>query len=132
MRFKLEKRAAPSRLMLYATPVGAVLLTMLVGAVIFSVIGYNGFGAVREVFLTPILNPLKWQEVAIKASPLILIGVGLAAGNRAAIWNIGAEGQYVVGGLAGTGIGILTQNLTGPWICRPCWSPGSSAARRGA
>jgi simple sugar transport system permease protein len=116
MRFKLEKRAEPSRFMLYATPVGAVLLTMIVGAVTFSVIGYDGIGAVREVFLTPILNPIKWQAVAIKASPLILIGVGLAAGYRAAIWNIGAEGQYVVGALAGTGVGLLTQNLTGSWI----------------
>ncbi len=116
MRFKLEKRPEPSRFMLYATPVGAVLLTMIIGALIFSVIGYNGLGAVYQVFLAPVLNPLKWQEVAIKASPLILIGVGLAVGNRAAIWNIGAEGQYVVGALAGTGVGLLTQNLTGPWI----------------
>lgn len=116
MRLKLEKRPEPSRLMLYATPVAAVLLTMIVGAIIFSLIGYNGLGAVKEVFLTPILNPLKWQEVAIKASPLILIGVGLAFGNRAAIWNIGAEGQYVVGALAGTGVGLLTQNYTGFWI----------------
>jgi len=116
MRLKLEKRAEPSRLMLYATPVGAVLLTMIVGAVIFSAIGYNGIGAVYQEFLAPVLTPYKWQDIAIKASPLILIGVGLAAGNRASIWNIGAEGQYVVGALAGTGIGLLTQNATGPWI----------------
>jgi len=116
MRFKLEKRAEPSRFMLYATPFGSVLVTMIVGAIIFSIIGYDGLGAVREVFLTPILNPLKWQEVAMKASPLILIGVGLAVGNRASIWNIGAEGQYVAGALAGTGVGLLTQNATGPWI----------------
>jgi general nucleoside transport system permease protein len=116
MRFKLEKRPEPSRFMLYATPIGAVLLTMIVGALIFSVIGYNGLGAVYQVFLAPVLTTYKWQDVAVKASPLILIGVGLAAGNRAAIWNIGAEGQYVVGALAGTGVGILTQGATGLWI----------------
>lgn len=116
MRLKLEKRAEPSQLMVFVTPVAAVLATMIVGAIIFSIIGYDGIGAVREVFLTPILNPIKWQDVAIKASPLILIGVGLAFGNRAAIWNIGAEGQYVVGALAGTGIGLLTQTMTGWWI----------------
>lgn len=116
MRFKLEKRAEPSRLMLYATPIGAVLLTMIVGAIIFSIIGYNGLGAVYQVFLAPVLTSYKWQDVAVKASPLILIGVGLAVGNRAAIWNIGAEGQYVVGALAGTGVGLLTQNQTGFWI----------------
>jgi simple sugar transport system permease protein len=102
--------------MLYATPVGAVILTMIVGAIIFSVIGYNGLGAVYQVFIAPVATSYKWQDIAIKASPLILIGVGLAVGNRAAIWNIGAEGQYVVGALAGTGVGLLTQNATGPWI----------------
>ena len=116
MRLKLEKRPEPSRFMLYATPVGAVVLTMIVGAIIFSVIGYDGPGAVYQVFLAPVLTSYKWQDVAIKASPLILIGVGLAAGNRAAIWNIGAEGQYVAGALAGTGIGLMTQTMTGPWI----------------
>src|SRR3569623_2040272 len=116
MRFKLEKRAEPSRFMLYATPIGAVLLTMIVGAAIFTLIGYNGLGAVYQVFIAPVATTYKWQDVAIKASPLILIGVGLAVGNRAAIWNIGAEGQYVLGGIAGSGIGLLTQNLTGPWI----------------
>jgi len=116
MRFKLEKRAEPSRFMLYATPIGSVLVTMIVGAIIFSVIGYDGIGAVYQTFIAPIATAYKWQDIAIKASPLILIGVGLAVGNRAAIWNIGAEGQYVVGALAGTGIGLLTQNATGLWI----------------
>ncbi len=114
MRFKLEKREAPSRFMLYATPIGAVLLTMIVGAIIFSLIGYDGLGAVYQTFIAPVVTSYKWSDIAIKASPLILIGVGLAVGNRAAIWNIGAEGQYVVGALAGTGVGLLTQNMTGP------------------
>jgi simple sugar transport system permease protein len=102
--------------MLYATPVGAVVLTMVVGTIIFSVLGYNGLGAVYQVFIAPLALSYKWGAIAIKASPLILIGVGLAVGNRAAIWNIGAEGQYVVGALAGTGIGLLTQHMTGLWI----------------
>jgi simple sugar transport system permease protein len=116
MRFKLEKRAEPSRFMLYATPVGAVLLTMIVGAIVFTAIGYNGLAAVYQMFIAPLTLSYKWGDIAVKASPLILIGVGLAVGNRAAIWNIGAEGQYVVGALAGTGIGILTHNMTGFWI----------------
>jgi ABC-type uncharacterized transport system permease subunit len=116
LKLKLEKRPEPSRLMLYASPVGAVIVTMIVGAIIFSIIGYDGLGAVYQVFIAPVATSYKWSDVAIKASPLILIGVGLAVGNRAAIWNIGAEGQYVVGALAGAGIGLLTQNATGPWI----------------
>jgi len=116
VRLKFEKRSEPSRFMVYATPVGAVVLTMIVGAIVFSLIGYNGPGAVYQVFIAPLTLSYKWGDIAVKASPLILIGVGLAVGNRAAIWNIGAEGQYVVGALAGTGIGLLTQNATGIWI----------------
>lgn len=116
MQLRLEKRPQPSKAMLYLTPVGAVLATALVGAIIFSLIGYDGVGAVREIFLTPLLNPLKWQDLAVKAAPLIIIAVGLSIGYRANVWNIGAEGQYVLGGLAGTGIALLTRDMSGPWI----------------
>ncbi|MDB5473480.1 MAG: transporter permease [Devosia sp.] len=116
MRFRLEKRPEPSRLMVYATPVAAVLLTMIVGAVIFSLIGYDGIGAVREIFLTPLTNAYKWQDLGVKAAPLIIIGVGLSIAYRANVWNIGAEGQYIIGGLAGTGVALATHGMTGAWI----------------
>ena len=116
MQLRLEKRPQPSKAMLYLTPVGAVLATALVGAIIFSLIGYDGVGAVREIFLTPLLNPLKWQDLAVKSAPLIIIAVGLSISYRANVWNIGAEGQYVLGGLAGTGIALLTRDMSGPWI----------------
>ncbi|KKC37444.1 sugar ABC transporter permease [Devosia epidermidihirudinis] len=116
MQFRLEKRREPSRFMLYATPVAAVLLTMLLGGIIFSLIGYNGFGAVREIFLTPLTNPYKWQDLGVKAAPLIIIGVGLSIAYRANVWNIGAEGQYIIGGLAGTGVALATWGMTGWWI----------------
>ncbi len=116
MQLRFEKRAAPSLFMLYFTPVAAVLATMAVGAVIFSLIGYDGIGAVREIFITPLTNSLKWQDLGVKAAPLVLIGVGLAIGYRANVWNIGAEGQYVIGALAGTWITFLTRDMQGPWI----------------
>ncbi|WDR05038.1 ABC transporter permease [Devosia rhodophyticola] len=116
MQFRLEKRQEPSRFMLYATPVAAVVLTMVLGAIIFTTIGFDGVGAVREIFLTPLINPLKWQDLAVKASPLIIIAVGLSIGYRANVWNIGAEGQYIVGALAGTGVALATWEMTGWWL----------------
>ena len=116
MQFRLEKRREPSQVMLYATPVAAVLLTMVVGAIIFSLIGYDGIGAVREIFLTPLTNAYKWQDLGIKAAPLIIIGVGLSIAYRANVWNIGAEGQYVIGGLSAMGVALLTYGMTGWWI----------------
>lgn len=116
MRIRLEKRAEPSRLMLYLTPVLAVAMTMIVGAIIFSSLGYDGLGAVLEIFVTPLANPLKWQDLGVKAAPLILIAVGLAIGYKANVWNIGAEGQYVAGALAGTGVAVATWSMEGWWI----------------
>ena len=116
MLIRLEKRAAPSKRMLYLTPLFAVIMTMVLGAIIFSAIGYDGVGAVREIFVTPLANPLKWQDLGVKAAPLIIIAVGLSIGYKANVWNIGAEGQYVVGALAGTGVAIATWGMQGWWI----------------
>ncbi|HEY8594795.1 MAG TPA: ABC transporter permease [Devosiaceae bacterium] len=116
MRIRLEKRPEPSNFMLVATPVASVLLTMIIGVVIFEAMGIDGVRAVKDIFLTPLLASYKWQDVAVKAAPLIIIGVGLSVGNRANVWNIGAEGQYIVGALAGAGVGLLTAGLSGWWV----------------
>jgi ABC-type uncharacterized transport system permease subunit len=102
MRIRLEKRLTPSRFMQVATPIASVLLTMALGAIIFQLIGFDGPRAIYETFITPIVAPYKWVDVLTKAAPLIIIALGLSLGNQAKIWNIGAEGQYILGGLAGT------------------------------
>ncbi|MBL4768161.1 MAG: ABC transporter permease, partial [Rhodobacteraceae bacterium] len=102
--------------MLYLTPVIAVMVTMVTGTIVFSLMGYNGLVAVSEIFITPIIDPNKWQDLGVKAAPLILIAVGLAIGFKANVWNIGAEGQYIVGGLAGTGVALATWGMQGWWI----------------
>ena len=106
MRIKLEKRREPSLAMLVATPIASVLLTMLIGIVVFDLIGIKGFKAVVDIFLSPLLASYKWQDVALKAAPLVIIALGLSMGNRAQVWNIGAEGQYVIGALCSAGVGI--------------------------
>ena len=99
-----------------ATPFMAVALTMVLGAVVFTLMGYDGLAAVREIFFTPLTNPYKWQDLAVKATPLVIIAVGLSIAYRANVWNIGAEGQYIVGAVAGTGVGLMTHTMAGPWI----------------
>ncbi len=116
MQLRLEKRAQPSQTLRVLTPIAAVLLTMVLGSIVFSLLGYDGLGAVREIFISPLVNSYKWQDLAVKAAPLIIIAVGLAIAYRANVWNIGAEGQYIVGAIAGTGVGILTNDMTGWWI----------------
>ena len=91
MRIRLEKRLTPSRFMQVATPIASVLLTMALGAIIFQLIGFDGPRAIYETFITPIVASYKWQDVATKAAPLIIIALGLSLGNQAKIWNIGAD-----------------------------------------
>ncbi|KQT85188.1 ABC transporter permease [Aurantimonas sp. Leaf443] len=116
MALAFVPRREPSRAMLVATPVLAVALTLVTGAIAFTLLGYDGFGAVREIFVTPLFNPYRWQDLLVKAAPLAIIAIGLSVGFRANVWNIGAEGQYVSGGLAGTGVALLTMDMTGIWI----------------
>ena len=116
MRLKLEKRQSPSLFMLIATPVASVLLTMLIGLVVFDLIGIDGYRAVVDIFLTPVLADYKRQDVLVKAAPLVIIALGLAVGNRAQVWNIGAEGQYVIGALCATGMGIAVGTAGGPLV----------------
>lgn len=106
MRIKLEKRRLPSRSMLFVTPLASVVLTMLIGMLVFDALGIDGWAAVRDLFLTPILASYKWQDVALKAAPLVIIALGLSVGNRAQVWNIGAEGQYILGALCAAGVGM--------------------------
>jgi general nucleoside transport system permease protein len=116
MRIKLERRPKPSRMMLVFTPVASVIVTMLIGMVVFDLMGIDGARAVKDIFLSPLLLSYKWQDVALKAAPLIIIALGLSVGNRAQIWNIGAEGQYIVGALASAGIGIAAAGQGGFFI----------------
>jgi general nucleoside transport system permease protein len=116
MRIRFEKRLEPSRFMQVATPIASVLLTMLLGAIIFQLIGFDGPHAIYETFITPIVASYKWQDVLTKAAPLIIIGLGLSLGNQAKIWNIGAEGQYIIGALAGAGVAFALPGATGFWI----------------
>ncbi len=109
MPLRLEARREPSRAMRLATPVLAVLLTMVTGAIVFQIMGFDGIGAIHQIFIVPVIDPSHWPDLGVKAAPLIIIAVSLAVGFRANVWNIGAEGQYVFGALA-------TWEMEGVWI----------------
>ena len=113
---RFEKRKDPSRAMMAVTPIVSVLLTMAVGVLLFDALGYEGGQAVKEIFITPLVESYKWEDVAAKAAPLILMGLGLSLGNEAKVWNIGAEGQYIVGALAGAWVAHLTPGVQGGWV----------------
>ena len=97
---KLEARPQPSRLMSLASPLLALALTVLIGVVLFMLLGKDPLRGLQMFFIEPVKSLYALSELSIKATPLILIALGLAVCFRANVWNIGAEGQFVVGALA--------------------------------
>ncbi len=118
----LEKRLEPSRVMTAVTPVIAVVLTMIVGGIMFALLGKPPFEAIRIIFWDPLFDPnfasYSRPQLLVKAGPLILIAIGLSLGFRAGIWNIGAEGQYIMGAICGAGVGLAFYP-TESWVIFP-------------
>ena len=119
---RLEKRLEPSRMMTAVTPVIAVVLTMIVGGIMFALLGKPPFEAIRIIFWDPLFDPnfasYSRPQLLVKAGPLILIAIGLSLGFRAGIWNIGAEGQYIMGAIFGAGVGLAFYP-TESWVIFP-------------
>jgi ABC-type uncharacterized transport system permease subunit len=87
-------------------PVGAVVLGLLVGALLVVAAGGDPVSAYKALLDGAFGNPLAFGEVLAQATPLVIIGLGLAMAFRAGIWNIGAEGQLFVGALVGGAVAI--------------------------
>ena len=113
---KLETRPQPSKLMSIASPLLALLLTVILAALLFAALGKDPVRGLAIFFIEP-LNGLRGvSEVLLKATPLILCALGLAVCYRSNVWNIGAEGQYILGAIAGGGVALwlTTQGYSGP------------------
>ena len=116
MRLELVKRPQRSALFSALSPFLAFLLTMVAGAILFALLGVNPVSALYTYFISPITEVWQLHELAIKAAPLILIAVGLSVCFRSNIWNIGAEGQFVLGAICGSIIPVLFPDLQGPFV----------------
>lgn len=112
----LEPRANPSQLMKWLSPVIALTAMLMVGSLLFLALGKNPVHAFYVFFIAPLTTGYGWSELVIKASPLILIGLGLAVGFRARLFNIGAEGQLTMGAIFGGGIAIACHGMVSIWI----------------
>ena len=99
--FRLETRPQPSRWMALASPLLALAITVVLGVGLFLLLGKDPLRGLQMFFWEPIKSGYGWSEIGIKATPLILIALGLAVCFRSNVWNIGAEGQFIVGALAG-------------------------------
>jgi len=116
---RLEKRPQPSRLSTYLTPVLAVVLTMLCGGLLFSFLGKDPVLAIRTIFWEPLFSEFAFYyrpQLLVKGAPLVLIAIGLSLGFKAGVWNIGAEGQYIIGALCGAGVALAFYPMEAAFI----------------
>ncbi|MDO9093316.1 MAG: ABC transporter permease [Rubrivivax sp.] len=97
---KLEARPQPSKLMSIASPLLALAVTVVIGVLLFVMLGKDPVRGLQVFFVEPVKNLYQISELSIKATPLILIALGLAVCYRSNVWNIGAEGQFIIGALA--------------------------------
>jgi ABC-type uncharacterized transport system permease subunit len=104
---KLEARPESSRFWGIASPILALLVTVVLGAILFVALGKDPVQALRVFFWEPISSGYRIGELMVKATPLLLIALGLAVCFRSNVWNIGAEGQFVIGAVVAGGVALL-------------------------
>jgi general nucleoside transport system permease protein len=103
---RLVPRGEPSTAMVWLTPLIAVALTLSTGSILFAALGFDPLAALHAYFVDPVSTLYGLGELAVKATPLALIAMGLAIGFRANVWNIGAEGQLSMGAVFGGGVAL--------------------------
>jgi simple sugar transport system permease protein len=96
---KLEARPQPSRAMSMASPLIALAITVVIGIGLFVLLGKDPLRGLQVFFVEPLKSMYALSELSVKATPLVLIALGLAVCYRSNVWNIGAEGQFIVGAL---------------------------------
>src|SRR5450830_1288853 len=99
--FKLEPRPQASRWWGLGSPLLALAITVLIGVALFMLLGKDPLRGLQVFFWEPLKSAYAIGELMVKATPLLLIALGLAVCYRSNVWNIGAEGQFVIGALGG-------------------------------
>jgi len=116
---RLEARPQPSRFWSYGSPLLALAMTVAIGVVLFMALGKDPLRGLEMFFWQPIRTGYAVGELLVKATPLLIIALGLAMCFRSNVWNIGAEGQYIMGAIFAAGVALLADASTGAWIVVP-------------
>lgn len=113
---KLEARPEASRFWSIASPLLALVITVVIGALMFVALGKDPVRGLEVFFWEPVSSAYRIGELTVKATPLLIIALGLAVCFRSNVWNIGAEGQYVIGAVVAGGVALLADKDTSRWI----------------
>lgn len=116
---KLEPRPEASKFWSIASPLLALVITVVIGTLLFVALGKDPVRGLQVFFWEPVSSGYRIGELLVKATPLLIIALGLAVCFRSNVWNIGAEGQYVIGAVAAGGVALLAGKDTTHWIVVP-------------
>jgi simple sugar transport system permease protein len=115
MLLSLEPRGQQSRAMLWLSPLLAAVLTLTCGSLLFLVLGLSPGLTLHTLLIAPISDWYGVSELLVKALPILLCALGLAVAYQARIWNIGAEGQLLLGALAGSAVAVNIIDWESRW-----------------
>jgi len=113
---ELKPRASDSKWMALASPFIALTATVVMGVLLFVLLGVDPGRGLQLFFVEPLKSADALSELSIKAIPLLLIALGLAMCFRANVWNIGAEGQFVLGAICAGGVAMQATASSGGWF----------------
>jgi len=117
MQLVLEKRAERSTKIAILSPLIAIALTLVTMAILFAILGKNPIAALNVYFVEPLTDSYSLMEIAVKATPLVMIAIGLSLCYLANVWNIGAEGQFIMGAVCGSYLAVVTNGTgAGHWV----------------
>jgi general nucleoside transport system permease protein len=115
---RLEPRSEVSKAWVYASPVLALLITIAVAGLLFVALGKDPVRGLSIFLIEPWANLRGASEIALKSIPLVLCALGLALCYRSNVWNIGAEGQFLMGAVFAGGLAMWATEAkmsVSPW-----------------
>jgi simple sugar transport system permease protein len=107
------QRAWMGALQKIGTPLISAALAIVIGSFIMWISGYDPLAAYAALFKGAFGGPKQIGDTILRSTPLILTGLAVGYGFRAGLFNIGAEGQLFMGGLAAAFLGVLMVGM--PW-----------------
>lgn len=113
---KFELRPQDSKFWRLASPLLALVITVVLGIGLFVLLGKDPVRGLQMFFWEPLKSAYALGELMVKATPLLVIALGLAVCYRSNVWNIGAEGQFVIGAVAASGVALLADKESGRWF----------------
>ena len=104
---QVERRLSPSAWTVFAISLTAIAAALIAASVFFKAYGVSPLRAYHLIITGALGSTVGLAETVRRTIPLLLTGVGLTVAFRAVFWNIGAEGQLLVGAIAATGVALF-------------------------